>query len=188
MRRQSYALVVLATIALGACASGNAGNNAGTAPLPQIRGTNEGIVGIDARRGGTVETHSRVIEVSADSVFMVLPDVYESLKIPFETVLTDQRTLGNQRFVATRTLNGERLSEYFDCGMNPAGHIADQARVQMNILTTVTPLTPTSSQISTRIEANARQLNAANRDPLGCSTRGRLEIIISELAKRRVGR
>lgn len=190
-RRSALALVAITALPLlSACASappGGTGANAAPTTLPQIRGAAEGYSAVETRRGGTVQTHSRVIEAPADSVFKHLPDVYESLKIPFETVVTSQRTLGNARFATTRTLNGERLSQYFDCGINVTGQVADQARVTMNIVTQVVPKGPSSSEIATRIEASARPLNAAQQDPLGCSTTGRLEIIISELAKRRVG-
>lgn len=189
MRHRRFVIPVVA-LALAGCASSNANTpstNTAASPLPQIRGNSEGLSAIDTRRGGTIETHSRVIEAPADSVFRHLPDVYESLKIPFETVISAQRTLGNARFTAARTLNGERLSQYFDCGMNVTGHVADQARITMNIMTTVSPRGATSSDVSTRIEASARRIGGANQDPVGCSTRGRLEIIISELAKRRVG-
>ena len=178
LRIAPAALLALAA----ACASGP---NTGVAPTNQttsqvlISGTAQPTyVNTDAPVGTTVTT-----AFVPDSAMVMLRAAYAQASIP--VLLFDPATgrVGNQRFIARRSLNREPMSRFVSCGQTMTTNHADNDEINISIVSTVRPAPGGGSQVETLLTATARDRASGNvGDMLPCTTRGTLETRIHRAA------
>jgi hypothetical protein len=137
----------------------------------------------------TIESYSDVgssthrVGAAPDRVWELLPAVYRGLGITVGTSLPDSRTIGNIKLELNRVLGGQALSNYVNCGEGATGTpLADSYRVNMSILTTLTPTPNGGTQLGTRINASAVN-RAVSGAVVNCASTGRLEGMIAERIK-----
>ena len=134
--------------------------------------------GVDVH--GTVDPSRHVVAAPVDSVWAMLPGVYEQLGI--EHSLVDNRGLqiGNTRFV-TRTMEGNRLSRYLRCGSSIGNSDnADTYRVTMSVVTRIRVDEDQQTLLQTEVTGSASPRHVSG-NPVICTTRGKLEERIAEL-------
>jgi hypothetical protein len=148
---------------------------------------------VTARSTRSAEVRTRVevapaehVEFPMQAVWDALPGVYTGLGVPQVGADPATRTVGNGSFVVSRTLGGEPLSRYLACGTTAVGRpLADEARVQMDMRTTVTAEGDGSS-VRTTLRATARANNGTSSDAVPCTSTGRLEARITTLVRRKL--
>lgn len=180
-------LAVVATAALlGAC-------SANPAPSTQtVRSTVS--VSTQTEFGNTtIETYRDVggtahqLGATPDQVWGVLPAVYQGLGIAVGTSLPDTKTIGNTKLVLNRSLAGRPLSDFLSCGDGPTGApLANNYRVEMALVTVLTPTPNGGTRVETRVGASAAN-RAVSGATVSCTTTGRLEAMIAERIKNHVG-
>ena len=185
-------LVVLSTTALlAACAS------SGSVPATSggtVRNTT--VVSVSGMNGSPTQTYESFADVGGtahrvgaapDRVWEVLPAVYQSLGIQVGTNLPDSKTIGNLKLELNRTLGGQPLSNFLNCGEGPTGTpLADAYRINMSVLTTLAPAENGGTRVETRIGALATN-RAVSGASTNCATTGRLEGLIAERIKNQLG-
>lgn len=120
-----------------------------------------------------------------DQVWAVLPAVYEEMEISAGVVNEEQRIFGNPNLVVNRTLAGERVSSYLDCGVNPIGApVANSASVQINLRSQLSP-SAGGTEIQTQLQALA-QPRASSGGEVRCMSTGKLEARLAELVEQRL--
>lgn len=173
--------VAICSTVLTACASGSGDR---PAPAPETR-TSVTVSGAFGNLGNTPTftepgVGSRVVPAAVDSVWEVLPRVYEQLGIPEPGEDRARMTFGSQAFRARR-VEGERLSRYIDCGMGPtAVPNADSYQVALTVLTTLSRAGDGGTEVTTMVDANARPRAVAG-NPIHCQSKGVLEMRVAQL-------
>ncbi len=175
---------LLLAVPLAACVSGSANRGAVSDPTANVPMTTR----IETA-GGTAEVRTVSNAVPTADIgllatpakaFAALPGVFESLGVPFNTVLTDAGTFGAREMRMPRRLGKAALSRYVDCGTNATGSgNADIYAVTMTVLARVTPASGGGSNVATQVVASARPITVSG-SPVRCSSTGRLEQAINK--------
>lgn len=136
--------------------------------------------------GGGIEMYNdpgvgaRDIPAAIDSVWMVLPRVYEMLGIPDVGAEPEQRLYGSLEF-RVRRIEGKRLSTYIDCGMGAtAVPYADDYQVTMSVTTRLEPGEDGGTTAITMVSASGRP-RAVSGNPVHCQSKGVLESRVADL-------
>lgn len=143
--------------------------------------------------GSTVQLSSQVrventrVPRAAPRVWPVLPEVYEELGLPIETLQPDSLLLGNDRLVLMSRLAGEPISRFVRCG-GTAGivEIADRYRVEIALFSAVVVVDRTNTLLQTSMTASARD-PFSNTAPRQCISTGELERRIANAVHERLG-
>jgi hypothetical protein len=121
---------------------------------------------------------SQRVEARRAAVWPALLRTYEEMEIPVTSVDQARGVLGNARLARTRTLNRQRLSRYFSCGINAAGtQVADTHRLEIAIQTTIQP-DGEGSRLATQLRATANPMGSGST-AVQCSSTGALEAAIA---------
>jgi hypothetical protein len=133
--------------------------------------------------GSTVEVNlppdreivTEAIRATPMVAWAALHKAYEDLGI--EVRESNERTLnlGNSRFLVSRRLAGTPLSRYLECGQGLLGYFADIYRIEMHISSSIVAGGAGSVQVSTYLEAVARNPEGTSSNPAACSSTRRLE-------------
>jgi hypothetical protein len=176
--------VLLALAATGACAS--SGSDAAP-PAPEtvkpvrISGSRGGIGSTEIRNEPRVV--ARTVAAPVDSVWRVLPHVYEVLGISEAGIDPEQKVFGNPGF-RPRRIEGQRLSGYIECGTGvTAVPKADEYEVAMSVLTRLSPGDAGGTVIATTVEATGKPRSVSG-NPVYCQSKGTLEARVAELVLR----
>lgn len=127
----------------------------------------------------TPTARTRNVAAPADSVWSVLPAVFQQLGIA--TGVDDaQKMLGNPEF-RIRRIEDLALSNYVDCGRGvTAVPLADDYDVTLSVLTQVSPNGAGWSLVATVVSGRAKP-RAVSGNPVYCQSTGKLEQRITDL-------
>ncbi len=183
MKRLVVAVAAAAAALLAGC-SGNAPPATQTVRTP----TSIMSTGQDGTVQRSIDTYHVVggmahrANAAPDRVWEALPAVYQGLGIAVGTSIPDSKTIGNTKLELSRTLAGQPLSSFLNCGEGATGtpH-ADTYRVTLSVLTLLTPAENGGTRVETRVNASAA--NRSIGSIVSCSTTGRLEGMIAERIK-----
>ncbi len=168
------ALPILALALLAGCAS-----SGGELPT-RVMTAGEAV---DFRINAGPEGSQVSLNASPDAVWRALPRVFEQLQIPVGHVDANARVIGNQRHVVRRTLAGEPVQRYFNCGSGVTGPLTSTHDVAVSVLVKVLPDGESASRLQTTVEANALSRGGASGHPVSCGSAGRLEGRIAALVQ-----
>jgi hypothetical protein len=111
---------------------------------------------------------------------------YEAAGVTPDVVDPGQRIVARSAISFSRTLKGDRLSEYFDCGDGQFGPRADDGRISASLTTRVSgdaaPVT-----VTTQVEAYVQLNEGTSSGKIRCGSRGTLEERIRRAAFRQLG-
>lgn len=124
-------------------------------------------------------TASTEVPAGAGSAWPALKAVYAEMKIPTPEVSEPTRTLRNLRFVVSRRLGGERLSNYVDCGRSASGPNADTYRLELEIASRVVPLGAERSRIDTELTGIGINMEGTSNNRVLCTSNHQLELRIA---------
>lgn len=140
---------------------------------PTVRLTRDQYVSDDVVVGGRLE------------LWRLIPDAYAAVGLPLPTVDRAAHSARVQDHVLTRSLNGERLSNFLECGNSIQGFNADTHRVTLNVRTWIEPADSAGrSVVKSQVEASARNMMHGTSGTSHCSSRGRLEMLVREELRR----
>jgi hypothetical protein len=188
------AIGVLGTLpVLAACAS-SASRPAPTAMSDPAAGipvltrieTASGMTEVRTTRNDAASLETSVA-ATAERAFLLLPEVYESVVVPVNTVLSDTRVAGVRDAPAPRNLNKLPLSRYIDCGAGATGvNKADTYAVRLTALSRVTAAGDSGSVVVTQVSAVAKPMTSGG--DVACASTGRLERVINNALALRAAR
>jgi hypothetical protein len=118
-------------------------------------------------------------------LWRLIPNAFEALGLPLPTVDRNAYSATIQNHVVTRNLNGERLSNFLECGAGMGGAYADSHRVTVNLQSWIEAADSAGrSIVRSRLEASARNPLHGSAGTTHCSSRGRLELLVREELRR----
>jgi len=177
------ALAVLAVLALAGCAS--SGGSATPTQTVRIVDSGGGTTQLPTNR--TIVAQVARVPFSPESVWRVLPEVYEALALPVTQQDATSQTIGNQGVRLRRQLGGERLSRYLDCGRTQGVPSADTYEVFLTVTTRLQPGDAGTSTLQTNVNASARSVTFSS-GVVECSSTRVLEERLVELVAARLQR
>lgn len=110
-----------------------------------------------------------------DSVFSRLRETYRRLQVRLDLEDKETGMLGALRLTRTQTFAGTVLSRVVDCGPGAYGSFADNARVQLALVTFVAPAGADSTLVRTALIASAQPVDGAANGTQTCRSTGFVE-------------
>jgi len=184
------ALVLAAT---SGCSSG--GSTSGGAGGPTVS-TTVSTTTVQTSGGDRVDFSTSedrdVIEIPVraplDSVWRLLPGIFLELGIEPGTVNQSEHYIANTSFVARRTLGGQHLSRYLECGETLGSKTANQAQVRMSVTVQAVANGSGATLLRSQVQGTAVS-DGVVTNAIHCATTGGLEariarMVTDELARR----
>lgn len=138
---------------------------------------------VDLRQEASVGRVSLLAEVA--SVWAALHSAFDELGIEVTTADVNAGLIGNSGYDA-RSIEGHRLSRYFDCGSGLASQLGDSRVVTVAVMAHVQSAPKGVTVVTTTVDAFAHD-RALSGNPTHCVSRGRLERRIADLVQEHVG-
>jgi hypothetical protein len=168
---------------LAGCASSSSQTTLGTAPTQSTTRVSDGTsTSFNVTTRAVTEPNVASVPYSRDQVWAALPAVFESLSIAPTTRDQMKRVMGNPGFNVRRRLGTLPLARLIDCGSSQGAPNADTYELHLIVLTTVLEDGPSSSKLSTTVEAMGRPVSFSG-EYIRCTTLGALETRIAEGVK-----
>ncbi|HSK18156.1 MAG TPA: hypothetical protein VK912_03395 [Longimicrobiales bacterium] len=127
-------------------------------------------------------TGGGIVEAPRETLWRLLPVVYEELGLPAPAADPSIWTVAVQNHTTSRRIGDTRMSEMIDCGMGLTGPHADSHRIRMSVRTWLEPAA-TGTKVITRVESNASSTEGT-AGSFVCSSRGQLEARIANALRR----
>ncbi len=137
-----------------------------------------------------LDTIGTAVTVAAPKaqVFHALRAVYGELQVPVADADSAAGWLGALHLTRTYSLGRLRMSSALDCGSGMSGPVADDARIQMALVTFVVPAGADSSSVRTAVVAQSQSIGGERSDRVLCNTKGYLEDWIVGRLRRQLAR
>jgi hypothetical protein len=138
---------------------------------PAVFQSNEtGVVFGEQPKATTVATPASP-NVAATAVRLI----YKQLEIPVATDDPKTHQIGNNDFHRTRTLAGQSMTEWLNCGTSMTGPKAASYRIYLSSLTDVVPDGHGGTTLHTLLVARAQDMTGTSGDPVTCGSTGKFE-------------
>jgi len=134
---------------------------------------------VDLRQEASVGRVSLLAEPA--SVWAALHSAFERLGIDVTTADVNTGLIGNSGYEA-RSIEGHRLSRYFDCGSGLSSQLTDSKVVTVAVMVHVQSAPKGVTVVTTTVDAFAHD-RALSSNATHCVSRGRLESRIAELVQ-----
>lgn len=131
-------------------------------------------------------TGGGVVEAPRETLWPLLPVVYEELGLPGPAADKSIWTVAVQNHMTSRRVGDARMSELIDCGMGLTGAHADSHRIRLSVRTWLETVA-TGTKVITRVESHASSVDGTARS-FACSSRGELEARIANALRRHTTR
>lgn len=169
-------LAGLALLATAACGGSTAGTPESPAPTrATLRVGNAAAI----EMYNQASFDSRAVPVSADSVWTVLPAVFEALEIPVTHRVPARKEMGNRGYVAHR-VEGKRMNAYVDCGSNLSGQLANLYEITLSVMVRLTDTDDGGATVATTLDAYGEPRTTSGNQ-VHCQSRETLERRIGDL-------
>ncbi len=167
--------VVLVALVVNACAS------AGPAPRAPQRVTTVSHRGLLVEVFNEPGVGARFVAAPPDSIWQVLPGVYDRLEIPVAEANRATWQLGSSGYRARR-IEGDRLSQHLYCGTSgvTATPNADRYDVTLTVQTQLTVPDSGGTLVVTTVDGSATPRGVSG-NRLYCSSKGTLEMRVAQL-------
>ena len=138
------------------------------------------------RRTTTPPSEQR-LDISPDEAWAALPSVYRAVGLDPDIRNPSIRQLGVDRHRFSARILDRSPSDFFNCGVEPGMNrpLANQGRIDAQIITTVRTRSDGTTAILTQISAVATPRGAGGRSE--CRSSGLLEQVIVDLIRDRTG-
>jgi hypothetical protein len=113
------------------------------------------------------------LTVPPREAWRLMRQVHEDLEIPIGILDDRAMVIGNPRLTLTRRFAGEPLASYFSCGVT-GGVAANNYRIEMSLLSTLTPAADGGTRVRTEVTATGRDPFGGNA-PVQCASTYGLE-------------
>jgi hypothetical protein len=122
----------------------------------------------------------RTVRMAADSVWKVLPEVFEALDIPVTRSVPHLMEMGNLGYVARR-VEGKRMNNYVDCGTNLSGQLANLYEVTLSVVVRLTEDPNGGGTVVQTVVDAYGQPTSTSGNQVHCHSRETLEERVGEL-------
>jgi hypothetical protein len=171
--------VALLILMCGCASSGNTGE-AYTPKAPVIYGGDQSTARLE---GEKPRASSATIVADPKVVWAAVRQAYTSLEIPIGIDNPAAQTLGNQNFYKARTMGGEPMTAFVDCGQGMTGAKAASYRIYMSLVTNVTADGKGGTLLQVTFSALGQDVTEGSTDRIPCGSTGRIEQLVLDRTK-----
>jgi hypothetical protein len=131
-----------------------------------------------------------VLNIAAplSSTWLAVKAVYAEMEIPVAVENPATHQLGNAAFNRTRTLAGQAMTQFVDCGSGMTGAKAASYRIYISLLTQVTPNPDGTTTVQTTFVPMGQDLSGGSSDRIPCGSTGRFEQLFLDRIKATLGK
>jgi hypothetical protein len=171
-------------LVLCGCASGGSNSSSNDSPILQQQAemtrleTPNGVIQIDWHRDRTYEETKLLVGV--DKAWAAVPTVFGELGINPNVVDSKLHVFGNAGANFRRSIGGQRMSRYFDCGSTAGISNADDYDLLVRVITQIIPAEAGLSALRSQVEATGHA-TATSGQVVRCSSTGALEERIAHM-------
>jgi hypothetical protein len=174
MRRVALLLLI------GGCASSGNSGEAYTPKPPVIYGGDQSNARLEAEKP---RASSATFAAPPTVVWTAVKQVYTSLEIPVGIENPAAHTIGNQNFYKSRTMGGEPMTAFVDCGQGMTGAKAASYRIYMSLITNVSGDAKGGTLVQVTFSALGQDVTEGSTDRIPCGSTGRLEQLVLDRTK-----
>lgn len=134
--------------------------------------------------------HASMATIAANptDVWSAAKKVYAAFEIPVTVDNPLAHQLGNANFYKTRTLAGQAMTKFVDCGSGMDGPKAGYYRIYMSLLTTVESDGNGGTKLQTTFVPMGQDVSGGSTDRIPCGTSGRFEQLVLDQIKATVAK
>jgi hypothetical protein len=123
--------------------------------------------------------------IAADpvTVWTAVKKVFASLEIPVGIENPQAHTIGNQNFYKSRTMGGESMTQFVDCGQGMTGAKAASYRIYMSLITNVAGDGKGGTLLQVTFSALGQDVTEGSTDRIPCGSTGHLEQLVLDRTK-----
>jgi hypothetical protein len=134
-----------------------------------------------------LDTVGSVVDVKAPTakVYDATIAAFAELGIPVNAKDPARGIIAATRFAKMHSLAGRTMSELFSCGTGPTGPHADEWRLDIAVAALLDAGAAGTTHLRLATVTSAQDVQGSARDPLPCSSTGRLETILLNLITRK---
>ena len=96
--------------------------------------------------------------------------------------------IGNQNFFKSRTLGGQPMAQFVDCGSGMTGPKAMSYRIYISLLTQVVPNANGTTTVQATFVPMGQDVSAGSSDRIPCGSTGRFEQLFLDRIKATLGK
>jgi hypothetical protein len=178
------AIAAVLFLTVSACASSGAKTDS------EISRPTERIVASDRQgviRSSNPSNPRVAIAAPPSQVLTVMKQVFDDLGIASAIVDAASGRISAPTFTKTRKFGNENLSMYFNCGDSLNGNIANTYRIYISVAAAVRPDGKGGTELETVVSGSAADMGGSSSGRIPCGTTGRLEEIIHNAVRQKVG-
>jgi hypothetical protein len=133
---------------------------------------------------------SSAIDVAAPplTVWAAVKKVYGDLQIPVTLENPAGHQIGNRNFTKSRTLAGQSMVEFVDCGTGMTGPNASSWRIYISMITVVQPNSKGGTNVQTVFVPSGQDISGTSADRVPCGTTGRFEALFLRRVQEALGK
>jgi hypothetical protein len=128
------------------------------------------------------------IAASPAAVWLAIRAVHAEFAIPVTVENAALHQIGNPSFYKTRSLAGQPMSEFVDCGSGIDGPKAASYRIYISLLTIVTDDGKGGTTVQTTFIPVGQDMTGGSSDRITCGTSGRFEQLFLDHVKAAIGK
>lgn len=171
---------VVLLVLLAGCASGGQTGQTVTDKAPIIYGGDQSTpMMIGEKPRAAIAT----IAAPPAAVWTAAKQAYASLEIPLGVENPAEHQLGNTNFYKARSIGGEPMTQFVDCGSGMTGLKAASYRIYMSMVSVISADGKGGTTMQTTFTALGQDVSAGSSDRIPCGSTGRLEQLLLDRTK-----
>jgi hypothetical protein len=128
------------------------------------------------------------VAAPASNVWLAVKAVYAEMEIPLSVDNQATHQLGNANFARSRSLAGQPMPNFVDCGSGMTGPKALTYRIYISLLTQVTPNPNGTTTVQTTFVPMGQDVSGGSSDRIPCGSTGRFEQVFLDKVKATLGK
>jgi len=117
------------------------------------------------------------------AVWLAAKKAYASMDVPVIVENPTTHQLGNANFFKSRSMAGQPMTQFVDCGSGMTGPKAASYRIYMSLLTTISGDDKGGSVVQTTFVPIGQDVTEGSTDRIPCGSTGRLEQLLLDRIK-----
>jgi hypothetical protein len=165
---------------LGGCASAGTPSEDVTPKQPVIYAGDQSTATLLGERPRAT---SMALAVGPAAVWMAAKQVYASIEVPVAIENPTAHQLGNSNFFKARSMAGQPMTQFVDCGSGMTGPKAASYRIYMSLITQISSDGNGGSVVQTTFVPMGQDVTQGSTDRIPCGSTGRLEQLVLDRIK-----
>jgi hypothetical protein len=127
------------------------------------------------------------VNAPTGKTFSAAASVLKTLGLPVELRDSVGGLIGNTEFTKSRTLVGQQMSTWLNCGSSMTGPNADNDRITIALVIIIDPAPNNTTRMRIGLVGSGSNIAGNSTEPVACGSTGRLEEKMAQMIKNITG-